>query len=181
MPRKPKAVYLRKIRRAAHLLFFRRHRLPGASSSELKRALGPDYRKALELLDKYLKDLDLQVYEVKEPTLEGEARSRFYIRLRGMLTPAEAKYCGWRIDDLAGLAVAILFITARGGRAPRQEVEKILEEKLPNWRVKAGLLRYIKAGYLSEDEQGNLYLDWRTWAEVDQKALMDLLLKYEEG
>ena len=67
-------------------------------------------------------------------------------------------------------------------RAVRHLVEYAsdLEEKLPGWRVKAGLQRYIRAGYLSEDEQGNLYLDWRTWAEVDQKALMDLLLKYGE-
>lgn len=181
MPRvSRRGVYVRKARRAAHLLFFKRHRKPGASASELKRALGPDYRKALEILDRQLRELDLRVREVEEPSVEGEGRSRFYITLRGTLTPTEAKYCGWRIDDLAGLAASILFITARGGKAPRKEVEALLEEKLPGWRVKAGLMRYIRAGYLGEDEQGNLYLDWRTWAEVDQKALVDLLMKHEE-
>ena len=38
------------------------------------------------------------------------------------------------------------------------------------------LNRYIKAGYLAEDENMQLYLDWRTRAEVNQKALLDLLL-----
>jgi len=36
--------------------------------------------------------------------------------------------------------------------------------------------RYIRSGYLGEDEHGMLYLDWRTRAEVDQKELVRLLL-----
>jgi len=39
--------------------------------------------------------------------------------------------------------------------------------------------RYIRAGYLSQDENRQLYLDWRTRAEVDEKALVDLLLSVE--
>jgi hypothetical protein len=32
---------------------------------------------------------------------------------------------------------------------------------------------------LTQDESGQVYLDWRTRAEVDQKALIDLLLSAE--
>jgi hypothetical protein len=32
---------------------------------------------------------------------------------------------------------------------------------------------------LTQDEGGQLYLDWRTRAEVDQKALIDLLMSAE--
>ncbi|MEJ2241147.1 MAG: hypothetical protein P8Y18_03270 [Candidatus Bathyarchaeota archaeon] len=37
--------------------------------------------------------------------------------------------------------------------------------------------RYIKAGYLGEDDHGQLYLDWRTRAEVDQKKFIEMLLQ----
>ena len=40
--------------------------------------------------------------------------------------------------------------------------------------------RYIRYGYLQQDDNEQLYLDWRTRAEVDQKALIDLLLRSEE-
>ena len=39
--------------------------------------------------------------------------------------------------------------------------------------------RYIRYGYLQQDDNDQMYLDWRTRAEVDEKALIDLLLKSE--
>jgi hypothetical protein len=39
--------------------------------------------------------------------------------------------------------------------------------------------RYIRYGYLQQDDNEQLYLDWRTRAEVDEKALIDLLLRSE--
>jgi hypothetical protein len=86
---------------------------------------------------------------------------------------------GWRIDDLAGLAVTIAHIISKKGQAPRKDVEKLLGEKLPGWKVGLNLDRYIRYGYLQQDENDLLYLDWRTRAEVDEKALIDLLLRSE--
>jgi hypothetical protein len=88
---------------------------------------------------------------------------------------------GWRIDDMAGLATTISTIIAHQGRASREEVEGLLREKLPKWRVHANVDRYRRAGYITEDEKGYLYLGWRTRAEVDEKKLVDsLLLEQEE-
>ncbi len=87
---------------------------------------------------------------------------------------------GWRIDDIAGLATAISYIIAKKGKAPRKEVEELLRNKLPGWRVDINLNSYIRSGYLAEDEAKQLYLDWRTRAEIDQKALIDLLLSKEK-
>ena len=70
---------------------------------------------------------------------------------------------------------------ARGGKAPRADVEALLREKLPDWRVRTGLERFLRSGYLGEDEEGMLYLGWRTLAEVDLKSLLNLLMKYEVG
>jgi hypothetical protein len=185
--RKKKGVYASKMKRATHMLFYRRHQKPGVKGWELHRALGADYPKVLDILDDYLKSLDLQVKTVFEeektpsgkPSLEELDRARFYVTLRGELTPKETKMIGWRIDDLAGLAVAISYIISKKGQAPRKDVEELLSEKLPSWKVGLNIDRYIRYGYLQQDDNEQLYLDWRTRAEVDEKALIDLLLRSE--
>lgn len=183
---KRKATYAAKLKRATHLLFFKRHVKPGVKGWELRKALGSDYPKVLKIMDDYLKALDLEVKtifeegkQIEKPSLEQLDKARFYVVLRGELVPKEAKMIGWRIDDFAGLAVAIAYIVSRKGRASREDVEKLLREKLPGWKVGLNVDRYIRYGYLTEDETGQLYLDWRTRAEVDQKSLIDLLLTAE--
>jgi hypothetical protein len=183
---KRKSYYARKIKRAVHLLFYKHHRKPGVKGWELKKRLGADYPKVLNILDTFLEKLDLQIKTVFEgkkpnekPTLEELNKARFYVTLRGVLTPKETKLCGWRIDDIAGLAMTISYIISKKGRAPREEVEKLLRDKLPGWRVDINMNRYIRSGYLAEDENKQLYLDWRTRAEVDQNVLVDLLMETE--
>jgi len=185
---KRKATYASKLKRATHLLFYKRHMRPGVKGWELRKALGSDYPKVLKVLDDYLKALDLQVRTVFEeektvenPSIEQLDRTRFYITLRGEITPKEAKMVGWRIDDLAGLAITISYIISKRGKAPRKEVEELLREKLPGWKVGLNVDRYVRYGYLNEDENEQIYLDWRTRAEVDQKALIDLLLRTENA
>jgi hypothetical protein len=185
---KRKGVYAAKVKRATHMLFFRRHQKPGVKGWELHKTLGADYPKVLDILDDYLKNLDLQVKTVFEdqktpvekPTVEEFDKARFFVTLRGDLTPKEAKMIGWRIDDLAGLAVTISYIISKKGQALRKDVEDLLSEKLPGWKVGLNIDRYIRYGYLTEDENKQLYLDWRTRAEVDQKALIDMLLNAEK-
>jgi hypothetical protein len=183
---KRKATYASKLKRATHMLFFKRHAKPGVKGWELRKALGADYPKVLKIMDDYLKGLDLEVKtvfeegkQVEKPSVEQLDKARFYVALRGELVPKEAKMIGWRIDDFAGLAVAIAYILSKKGKVPRDEVEKLLREKIPGWKVGLNVDRYIRYGYLTEDENGQLYLDWRTRAEVDQKALIDLLLGVE--
>ncbi len=178
-----KAYYARKIKRATQLLFYKRHMKPGVKGWELRNALGSDYPKILKVLDNHLEKLDLQVKTIFEgetpsekPTLEKLNKARFYVTLRGGFPSKDAKMIGWRIDDIAGLATAISYIISKKGKAPRDEVENLLRSKLPGWRVDMNMNRYIKSGYLGEDEHNQLYLDWRTRAEVDQKALVELLL-----
>jgi hypothetical protein len=183
---KRKGVYASKMKRATHMLFYRRHQKPGVKGWELHKALGSDYPKVLSVLDDYLKNLDLQVKTVFEeektpekPTLEELDTARFFVTLRGDLTPKEAKMIGWRIDDLAGLAIAISYIISKKGQAPRKEVDELLSEKLPGWKVGLNIDRYIRYGYLTQDDGNQLYLDWRTRAEVDQKTLIQMLLNAE--
>ncbi len=183
---KRKTTYLKKLKRATHLLFYKRHRKPGVKGWELRKRLGSDYPKVVNLLDTYLEKLDLQVKTVFEeekpaekPTLEQFDRARFFITLRGGLTPKETKMSGWRIDDIAGLAITIASIIAKKGKAPRDDIEALLRDKLPGWRVDLNIDRYIRAGYLDQDENKQLFLDWRTRAEIDEKTLIDLLLNVE--
>ena len=57
-------------------------------------------------------------------------------------------------------------------------MERVLQEKLPGWRVKLNLDRYIHQGYLGTDEQGVMFLDWRSRAEIDNKKLVDLVVGF---
>ena len=177
-----KGVYGSKIKKATQVLFYKHHQKPGVKGSELHKSLGSDYPKVLDLLDDYLKPLDLQVKMVFEeektpekPTLEELDNARFYVTLRGD-SPTKDKLIGWRIDDLAGLAVTISCIISKKGQASRKDVEKLLSEKMPNWKIGLNIDRYIRYGYLDQDDNGQLYLDWRTRAEVDQRALINMLL-----
>lgn len=86
---------------------------------------------------------------------------------------------GWRVDDVAALVVAIVYIISKQGKASRREVEQILKEKFPVWRVELNLNRFIARGYINRDENDILYLDWRTRAEIDQKELVRLILGEE--
>jgi hypothetical protein len=184
---KRKGAYAAKMKRATHMLFYRRHQKPGVKGWELHKALGSDYPKVLDVLDDFLKPLDLQVKTVYEqeknpdkPTLDEQDKARFYVTLRGELQPKEAKMIGWRIDDLAGLAITISYIISKKGQAARRDVEELLGEKIAGWKVGLNIDRYIRYGYLQQDDNEQLYLDWRTRTEVDEKALIDLLLRSEE-
>ncbi|RJS75421.1 hypothetical protein CW712_04550 [Candidatus Bathyarchaeota archaeon] len=182
-----KTYYAMRMKRAVQLLFYKRHREPGAKGWELRRRLGSDYMKVLDLLNDYLDKLGLTVKTVFEeeanppenPSLEQLDKARFYVTLKGSEGSQETKLIGWRIDDLAGLAVTLSFIISKGGKTPRKDLETLLRTKLPGWRVDLNLHRYLRAGYIVEDENGQLYLGWRTRAEVDQKKLVDLLLEAE--
>jgi hypothetical protein len=181
-----KGVYAGKVKKATQMLFYKRHQKPGVKGWELHKALGADYPKVLDVLDDYLKPLDLQVKTIFEeektpekPTLEQLDKARFFIALQsGSVT--KDKLMGWRIDDLAGLAITISYIISKKGLAARKDVEKLLAEKMPNWKVGLNIDRYIRYGYLMQDDREQLYLDWRTRAEVDEKALIDMLLSAEK-
>ena len=178
------AVYARKLKDAVHLLFFQHHRLPGVKGWELRQELGPDWLNVLEVLDKQLQPLDLRVTRVVDdpniidPDQTQLADARYYITMLSGLNQKAAKTIGWRVDDIAGLAVSIAYIISKQGKASRTDIEKLLQEKLPGWRVKMSVDRYIQQGYLGEDEKGILFLDWRSRAEVDQKQLVDLIVGF---
>lgn len=181
-----KGVYASKMKKATQMLFYKRHQKPGVKGWELHKALGSDYPKVLDVLDDHLDSLDLEVKTVFEevkppekPSIEELDKARFYITLRGDSSPKD-KMIGWRIDDLAGLAITISYIISNKGQASRKDIEKLLGEKMPNWKIGLNLDRYIRYGYLTQDDKGLMYLDWRTRAEVDEKALLNLLLNAEE-
>jgi hypothetical protein len=183
MSRAEKA-YSRKVKDAVHLLFFTHHRLPGVRGWELRQELGTDWLQVIEVLEEQLKPLDLKVTralddpDIVEPTSAQLADARFYITMRGSVDQKTSKSIGWRIDDIAGLAVSIAYLISKQGKSPRAEVEKILLEKLPGWRTKMNIDRYIRQGYLGEDDRGTLFIGWRSRAEVDQKQLVDLVVGF---
>jgi len=178
--------YSDKVKRAIHLLLFKRGKMPGAKEWELKAALGKNYREVIKQVDALLADLDLEVKRVEPDrsqarhlieasSIEGADDARYLITLRGTLTPKEARLSGWRIDNLAALTMAITYVVTKQGKAPREEVEKLLAEKVGRWKTLTLLDAFVRNGYLREDETGSLTLGWRTTSEVNLRDLMTLL------
>jgi hypothetical protein len=181
MPEGEDVVELReKLSRAAQLLLFRHHIQPGAKGWELRKALGRDYAQILKLLDGELEKLGLTVKKVSEGEESSES-DRYFVTLRGHPKLSDARTFGWRVDDMAMLTVAMAHILSKQGKAPLKEIERMLQEKFPRWRVESTIDRFIRRGYLSEDDQGVLYLGWRAMAEVDQRTLLGMLLGKEKS
>ena len=67
-------------------------------------------------------------------------------------------------------------MNSKQGRIGRKELETFLREKFPRWRVDYSLDRFIKRGYLDQDDKSLLRIGWRTRAEVDEKSLMTIIL-----
>ncbi len=156
--------------------------MPGARSWELKTGLGKEYLKVLTQLDESLKDLDLEVKKVEsrvlsdyKPGPDAEEESRYFVRLKGTLTPREARMTGWRIDNLAALAACLSLIVSKQGKSERKELEEIIGQKVGRWRALTLTDAFLRSGYLEEDEEGLVKLGWRTRAELDLESLMMLI------
>lgn len=164
------------------MLFFKRGKVPGARTWELKTGLGRGYQKVLSDLDEFLKDLDLEVKKAEVqgsvdsgPGAEGEADYRYFVRLRGTLTPKEARMSGWRIDNLAALAACLSLIVSKQGKSERKELEALVAAKAGRWRTLTLIDTFLRTGYLEEDDEGLVKLGWRTRAELDLQSLMMLV------
>ncbi len=178
-----KRSHQQKVPSAAQLLLYKRHRQPGLKGWELKKSLGADYPQIMEVLDRHLEKLGLTVRKVLEDgSIKSELSSgaldsaRFYIGFRNPPNLKEAKMTGWRIDDLAALAVILTHILIHEGKAPRGELEELLKDKMAAWKVPLNLDRFIHQGYVQEDEKGMVYMDWRTRAEITSQDLLDAVI-----
>lgn len=173
-----------KARRALQLLLIQRHRKPGVKGWELKRSLGRNYLKVLELLNEKLEDYGLEVRMVfeGEPDSRPE-KARFLVTVREPLKLSEAVSAGWRIDELAMLAASVAYIASRQGQVRTRELTRLLEVKFPGWLVDATLRRLVRRGYLEVDRD-IVRLGWRSLAEIDSGKLSELIVKMdfpEEG
>jgi len=174
--------YSEKIKRAAHLLFFKRGKIPGARAWELRTGLGKGYSQVISQLDESLKDLDLEVKRVEvdalsdiKPHGDGEEDYRYFVRLKGTLTPKEARMTGWRIDNLAALAACLSAVVSKQGKCERKELEELIGHKAGRWRSLTLMDTFLRTGYLEEDEEGLMKIGWRTRAEMDLQSLMLLV------
>lgn len=176
-----KSFYSDKLKRAVHLLLFRRGKIPGAREWEFKEKVGKNYEQVLAQLNELLSDLDLEIKKVTEPrseemTTEGGRASleeaRYFVALKGTLGVKEAKMIGWRIDNLAALSASVAYLVSKQGKAPREDLEKLLAQKFGRWKAITLVDIFLRTGYLEEDDAGTMSLGWRTRSEVDLRTLM---------
>ncbi|MAH21987.1 MAG: hypothetical protein CMO12_04155 [Thaumarchaeota archaeon] len=173
----------RRIKRATRLLLMQRPRAPGVKGWELRRVLGADYEKLLEVLGVQLETLGLQIKKIDEDEREksGEVaesdKSRFFIIMKDSPTLTEALSSSWRIDELALLAATLAYLISRGGRAHRRDLSELLKSKFPSWKLAFTMERFVRRGYLLFDKSNEMYkVGWRTKVEIDQKGLLSVLL-----
>ena len=171
-----------KIKQAARILLFQRHRRPGVRGYELKKILGRSYLKILDILRRNLNDLGLDIKivynqpeEPQKPTEEQLEKAYYYVTTKQPLSSVEARLSGWRVDELAILSVTLTYIVSKQGKAPRKEIEEVLGEKFPQRIIKVTLDKLIWRGYLEEDGE-SLFIGWRSRAEVDLKELIKQLI-----
>jgi hypothetical protein len=176
-----KSFYSDKLKRAIHLLLFRRGKMPGAREWELKEKVGKNYEQVLAQLNELLSELDLEVKKVTEPRTQevtadahdsNPEEARYFITLKGTLGLKETKMIGWRIDNLAALSAAIAYLVSKQGKSPREEIEKLLAHKFGRWKAVTLVDIFLRTGYLEEDDAGTMSLGWRSHSEVDLRALM---------
>jgi len=175
-----KSFYAEKLKRAVHLLLFRHGKMPGAREWELQEKVGKNYQQVLAQLNQLLSELDLEVKKVTEPQtgeVTPEAGSavddaRYYVALKGTMGVKEAKMIGWRIDNLAALSASVAYLVSKQGKAPREDLEKVLSVKFGRWKAATLVDIFLRTGYLDEDDAGVASLGWRARSEVDLRALM---------
>jgi len=169
-----------KIWKAARILLLSGYRRVGVRGWELKRILGPRYLDVIKILDEELDKIGLTVRAVSR---SGEilsldepgklSKAIFIIVTKESPSLSEVRAAGWRIDDLAILAATIMYIVSRRGEAPRKDVENMLKEKFPQWKISFNLDRFIRYEYL-EEEDNILRIGWRTKAEVNLQKLLGI-------
>jgi hypothetical protein len=127
----------------------------------------------MEIIDLLNAELDKLGMEIKIVFDKDFNKARFFVVLKA---PPMGKLSKDRIDDLAVLASCLALIHSRDGRAVRREVEDILREKFPGWKVQGNIDRYIRMGYLSQKGEV-LKIGWRAKAEVSMEKLIAALMK----
>ncbi len=175
-----KSFYSDKLKRAVHLLLFRRGKIPGAREWEFKEKVGKNYEQVLAQLNELLSELDLEVKKVAEPRTEtaaeggraGLEEARYFVALKGTLGVKEAKMIGWRIDNLAALSASVAYLVSKQGKAGREDLEKLLAQKFGRWKALTLVDIFLRSGYLEEYDAGTMSLGWRTRSEIDLRALM---------
>src|SRR5258708_13759681 len=87
----------RKTRKAFQVLLLQRGRNPGVKGWEMRRYLGKDYKKILEVLSEDLKPLGLEVHLAPGPAATDDS-TRFLLRFRDPPTLTEAENPEFRMD-----------------------------------------------------------------------------------
>ena len=172
-----------KVKKVLQVILTPKARAPGAKGWELKRTIGKDYYSIIQVLGTELDKLGLVIKVVGETgelspqaTTEQLDDARYYIIFKEPLSTREASPSGMSIDDMAALAIILSYLTSKRGKAPAKEIERMLKEKLPKWKVEWNMRRFVRKGYLMHNEDDTLSIGWRSLVEVDFKSLLTFLL-----
>jgi hypothetical protein len=157
--------------RALRLLMLDTSVQPGMKGWELKRRLGKGYTDALKIATMEADRIGLKIVTVPDEEFPEEIdRARYVLQTKEPLTDPD--YGGWlRIEEAAALAILIIELSIRGGVIQRDTSEKVLNKKLPIWRIKQILEKLKRLGYLTE-EGALIRKGWRAEVEIDEPGFL---------
>ncbi len=152
--------------RALELLMLRRHRIPGATESELISEFGKGYADILKELEGALQPLGLEIRGVEDT--KGE--KRYFITFKEVKKKTNIP----RIDEVSAIIACVAYINAKKEKVKREELEGLLKEKFSRRSIEIYLSKAIREGYLVEKD-GYFDIGWRSHAEIDLKELSNIL------
>lgn len=164
-----------KIKKAAALLLFKRHKYPGAKEWELKKYLGEHYEEILKILEEQLEPLGLGIKVVID-----DGSKHYSVIIKDKKLAKDLRTFGWRIDEMAVLAVALSYILARGGGVPEKELVNLISEKIARWRIEHAIEKFVRLGYLDR-ENDVIKIGLRSKIEFDLEKLIRLFIGTESS
>lgn len=167
------AKFERKLAIATTLILTAGHRSPGVKGWELRRRIGKDYPKVLEVLEQKLREIGLKLKVVYEDeNVKDLDRARIYVTVSDPLTTSDLPTIGYRLDEIAILSATLAYLFTKGDKAPLNEVIEVLESKFQRWIVESTIEKLVRRGYLSKTDDGVLEVGWRSRVEVDKQELL---------
>ncbi|MCS7142538.1 MAG: hypothetical protein NZ920_01900 [Aigarchaeota archaeon] len=167
------AKFEKKLAIATTLILMAGHRTPGVRGWELRRRIGKDYQRVLEVLNDRFKDLGLMLKIVyDDENVKDFDRARIYAVVSEPITTSDLPTIGYRLDELAILSATLAYLFTKSDKAPMNEVVEVLESKFQKWVIESTIDKLVRRGYLTKTDDGFLMVGWRVKVEVDRQALL---------
>jgi len=112
------AAISKKVKKAAQLLLYQHHRLPGSKGWEIKKVIGKDYMNVIKLLERKLDDLGLEIKIVYPDGIDRVSPTEDDLEQARFTSSPRSRYRAARHRSLAGGSTRLQFLRQHSPRSP---------------------------------------------------------------